>query len=350
MKLVLNIGMHKTGSSAIQESFRSFARGGHAYLDIGNPNHSAIYATMFMDKPEDYAAHRKNTRDPSQVAEIKAKFFRRIEKFVKKQPTDITLLSSGEDLVLLQQRELEKLRDWAEALFDEIEIIGYARPPVSFMTSSLQQRVKGGVKWKIDKLYPNYRDKFEKFDSVFGRDRVTLVKFDRATLHAGDVVLDFARRAGVDLRPEDVISANESRSLETTAALNAQRVLGRGWLNYPGSPRDNSALVTALRALGTGKIVLHPETMAAVVARHKDDLDWMAARLGVDFVDTPSADAAHDPNAIRTEEDFLTIASGQLPQILDLIRAEAGDRQVDPQIVANAVDMLLDLIRTRPKA
>ncbi|MFN7003887.1 MAG: hypothetical protein ACK4NW_10725 [Roseinatronobacter sp.] len=350
MRLVLNIGMHKTGSSAIQQSLHGFERNGVSYFNIGLPNHSAIFATMFMPNPESYGAHRKNTRSLEDVHELRDKFFRRSAKLRRKLDGFHTVIGSAEDLVLMDVPTLIALRDWAENNFDDIALVGYVRPPLSFMTSSLQQRVAGGVGWSFRKLYPHYRDKFEKFDTIFGRERVTLVKFDRATLHAGDVVLDFARRAGVDLRPEDVISANESRSLETTAALNAQRVLGRGWLNYPGSPRDNNALVTALRALGTGKIVLHPETMAAVVARHKDDLDWMAARLGVDFVDTPSADAAHDPNAIRTEEDFLTIASGQLPQILDLIRAEAGDRQVDPQIVANAVDMLLDLIRTRPKA
>lgn len=349
MRLVLNIGMHKTGSSAIQQSLHGFERDGVSYFNVGPPNHSAIFATMFMPDPESYGAHRKNNRSLGDVHELRDKFFRRSARLLRNRTAFHTVIASAEDLVLMDGPTLVALRNWAQDNFDEIMLVGYVRPPLSFMSSSLQQRVAGGVGWSFGQLYPHYRDKFEKFDTIFGRERVTLVKFDRKTLHAGDVVLDFARRAGANLRPEDVISANEARSLETTAALQAQRVLGRGWLNYPGSPRDNNALVTALRELGTSKIVLHPDTMAAIVARHKDDLDWITERLGVAFVDSPAPDAAEAPNVIRCEEDFLSIAAGQLPQILDLVRREVGTRQVDPQIVANAVDMLLDLIRSRPK-
>jgi len=347
-RLVVNIGMHKTGSSAIQQSLKSWARGHGAYLNLGPPNHSAIFATMFMAAPETYGAHRKNNRSTEEVHDLRDKYVRRMHKAVAALPGAETLLASAEDMVLMDAAALTALRDWAEATFDDIRLIGYVRPPVSFMTSSLQQRVAGGVPWTFRRLYPGYRDKFEKFDQVFGRDRVTLVKFDRTTLHQGDVVLDFTHRAGVAFDKADVVSANESRSLETTAALQAQRVLGRGWLNYAGSPRHNNALVTALRGLGRRRIVLHPDTVNAIVAEHQADLDWITARLGTDFVDAPAPDAASAPDVIRSEDDFLAIAAGQLPQILDLIRAEAGARQVDPQIVANAVDMLLDLIRARP--
>lgn len=159
--------------------------------------------------------------------------------------------------------------------------------------------------------------------------------------------MDFTYRAGVDFRKDEVISANESRSLETTAALQAQRVPGRGWLNYAGSPRHNNALVIALRTLGTSRIMLHPDTVNDIIAAHKDDLEWITARLGVPFVDAPAPEAATASNVIRTEEDLLAIAAGQLPGILDLIKAEAGTRKVDPRMVAQAVDMLLDLIRGR---
>jgi hypothetical protein len=351
MKLVLNIGMHKTGTSAIQQSLGRFDRDGVRYLPLGHPNQSAIYATMFMAEPHTYGAHRKNSRSPADVAALRDKFSQGYEEAIAKARADgiEVLMSSAEDLVLMSEDTLARLRDWAEARFSDVVLVGYARPPVSFMTSALQQRVAGGVKWTFRNLYPGYRERFESFDRVFGRDRVILKKFHRDRLKNGDVVQDYAAHAGLEISPDEVISDNQSRSLQSTAALQAQRVLGRGWLRYPGAPADNHKLVDRLRGLGTDKIVLHPDVVTRIVGANQDDIDWITDRLGVDFVDAPAPGAENSPGVIAGQEDFLHIAGQQLPGVLDLIKAEVGTREVDPQIVAQAVDLLLDVIRDTPK-
>lgn len=351
MKLLLNIGMHKTGTSAIQQSLGRFDREGVRYLRLGHPNQSAIYATMFMADPKTYGAHRKNNRNAAEVEALREKFSSGYEEALQEARDDgvQVLMSSAEDLVLMDEDTLTRLRDWADERFSEVLLVGYARPPVSFMTSALQQRVAGGVKWTFRNLYPGYRDRFEGFDTVFGRDRVVLKKFHRDHLKNGDVVQDYVAHAGIGFPPEEVISDNQSRSLQSTAALQAQRVLGRGWLRYPGSPADNHALVDRLRGLGDDRIVLHPDVVQRIVGANQDDIDWITDRLGVDFVDAPAPDATEKPGVISSQEDFLKIAGQQLPGLLDLIKTEVGDREVDPQIVANAVDLLLDVIRDTPK-
>ena len=347
MKLVLHIGMHKTGSTSIQKTFDNYARGGIYYLGFFNPNHSALYPTLFMENPEKYGAHKKNNRSMAEVEELKARFSKKIETFIDGLPDDATVVSSAEDLIMLKASELKALKAWAEKRFSQIHVIGYVRPPASLMTSSIQQRIVGGVKSQFSDLYPRYRQKFERFDDVFGRENVELVKFDKASLMHGDVVRDFAARIGADLPPTEVETANESRSLETTAVLYAQRALGRGWMKYPGSPRDNNTLVSRLKSLGGGKIVLDPDVMAEILAEQADDLDWITERLGGDFSDVGKKAPAEGQALIGKADDFLSIAAGKLPEVLDLIKAEAANREVDPQIVANAVDMLLDVIRDK---
>lgn len=350
MRLLLNVGMHKTGSSAIQQSLKSYDRDGVRYLPILHPNHSSLYATLFLENPESYPAHRKNSRTSDEVAAIKDKFSKAFEKAIgnARRSGITTLISSGEDVSNLDEGSLIRLRDWADERFSEVALIGYVRAPASFMASALQQRVKGGLPVKMGALYPNYRERFEKFDNVFGSERVTLVKFDRSVLFEGDVVLDFAQRAGASLRADDVVSDNLSRSLETTAVLYAQRNLGRGWVRYPGSPRDNNQLVTALESLGDSRITLHPDRVRKILQMHADDIAWISERVGTSLDDTP--ETKNVESAISKPDDLLELSKGHLPAILDLIKTEVGTKDVPPQVIANAVDMLLDVIRENNNA
>lgn len=343
MKLVLHAGMHKTGSSSIQKSFATYDRGGVAYLQVGHPNHSGLHFTAFAKAPHRYRAHVKNKRSEEEVAALRARFRERITAacLAARERGVHTLLSSGEDLSVLRRPGLRELRDFFAPLVSEIEIIAYLRPPASFMRSALQQRVVGGQGCKLADLYPQYRSRFEKFDEIFGAAAVTLIKFDRAQLHEGDVTLDFARRVGADMGREEVAHMNESRSLEATALLFAQRRLGRGMESYPGAPQDNQRLVQSLSRIGEGRIHLSPEGLAPILEAHRADLDWVSARLGQPFADAPEP----HPQAIGAPRELLDIAAGQMPALMRRIAEETPDLPVEPELVARAVDLLHDILR-----
>ncbi|MBL4811684.1 MAG: hypothetical protein JKX69_04825 [Rhodobacteraceae bacterium] len=345
MKLILNIGMHKTGSSSIQQSFAKYESEKAKYLQLGHPNHSATLMTMFMAHPEKYHAHRKNRRSIDAITELKAKFWRRFESFVAQADVP-TILSSAEDVSIMDEGDLQSMRQKLESTFSQITIIGYARPPASFMSSAVQQRIAGGVNWNANSLYPNYQSRFEKFDNVFGKKNVVLTKFSRDTLLNGDVVQDFAAKAGVKIRLDQIVQDNPGRSLEASSVLFAQRSLGRGYQNYNRAPVHNKRLVDVLRTLGSQPVRLHGDLVGPILAKHTDDLKWISERLGCDFTDQPSK----DPQAIRSEADLHMIAANHLPEVLTLIANELKNAPTDPKITANAVDMLLDVIRAKDPA
>lgn len=344
MKFILNIGMHKTGTSAIQQSFSGFFSDHAAYLDMPNPNHSAILMTMFMENPQNYSDHNKNMRSAVEVEALKTKFTRRFLKFCAMN-SGKDVVSSGEDIINLPEDKLREMKEWLSVVFDDFLIIGYVRPPISFMVSSLQQRVAGGINAiKPEQMYPNYRQKFEKFDNVFGKDRVLLTKFDRGSLLDGDVVLDFASKADVEFSKKDIVVANVGRSLEATAVAYVQRSQGSGFGRYPKSPRDNSAFIQKLSELGTSKIKLHTNFVEDVLQHHKADLDWVTERLGVDFIDSACSDA----DALQSLDHLREIAASHLPQITRLLADEAADDIVkDPQLVADTADILKRIIRAK---
>lgn len=351
MKLVLNIGMHKTGTSAIQQTLSKYDQDGVRYLEIGHPNHSGLYSTLFMREPWKYHAHKKNERSEAQVQEIRSKFQIRLKEVLEKFSKDkiTTVLSSAEDIVLMDMETLANLRNWCEQNFEYITLVGYARPPISFLTSAIQQRVAGGVNWNFSTLYPNYRELFEKFDLVFGQARVKLRRFHSDSLYKSDVVCDFLSYADVEFDASSVKKENQSRSLQATATLHAQRTLGRGWKNYPGSPIHNRALVGRLQKLGSDKIVIDEAVAQKFTESHKHDLDWISERVGENLYEKPNNTLANKNNAISSKDDLLKVAGRQLPGLLDIIKEEIENDSVDPKIVADVVDILLEIIKQKSR-
>lgn len=141
--LVLHIGMNKTGSTSIQESLANYNDKGSAYLQVphGGANHSLIYNTLFRDNPRTYYRHARSKRDAFYIDNLQKKFTTDIESFLTTASAQ-TIISSGEDITRLSQSELKRLKRYFNGHFLKIQIFGYVRPPVSFMSSALQQRIR----------------------------------------------------------------------------------------------------------------------------------------------------------------------------------------------------------------
>lgn len=349
MRFVLNIGMHKTGSSSIQGTFADYDVGSKRYLSVGHPNLSGLLSTLFLTTPENHQTHRRNMRGPRDVAQLRDQFHGKVDAFLDGTPSDATVFASAEDLCLFDHEEVERLARWTQTRFDDVTIVGYARPPHSFMSSAMQQRIAGGVPWSARQLFPRYRDRFQPYDDVFGRGRVELVKFAPDALVDADVVIDFADRVGLERGSYAISRANEGRRAGTIAALLSHRVHVGQPSRYPGSPRDNSTLVDLLRALGGERLEIAPEVAAAVASSRLADLDWISERVGdPDFNDIPTvSETPPKPGTLRIadKEDLLARAAAELPAVLRLA-ADYAVREQDPKLTAMAVDLLLQMIRS----
>jgi hypothetical protein len=341
----VHIGMHKTGSTSIQMTFDGYASDTLVYPDLGNPNQSAILSTIFKSEPETYSGHRLNNRSREAVLALRDEYRSRLDRAVADAP-DRNMLLSGEDLVLLEQDELDALRRYLLAHFAAVEVIGYVRPPASYMASALQQRAVGGANVQFAHLYPKYRQLFEKFDVVFGRDNVTLVKFDRQSLVCSNVVLDLASRIaepGDDLK---VVDANFGRSLEATSVIVAQRRFGEKTLANKRDLRDNKHVVQTLEPLGSSKIALHRDFVERVLDAQQADLAWIENRLGASLAEQ----LAEDDTALRTPQDLFEISGRQVPALGELIASEMAKAEADPVLAAQAVDFLYRIVAARNRA
>jgi hypothetical protein len=315
---IVHIGMHKTGSSSIQRSLQNFEDAKFLYADLGeDPNHSLAVYTVFATNPEKHHLHRSAGRGPVAVREYADQVRSMLERSAA-AARGRTLVISGEDIGVLNQNELKALREFLEARFDNITIAGYIRPPASFMASSFQQLVKtASARWfDPQQLYREYQRSFGGFDSVFGRDRVKLWKFDPKSFPGACVVQDFGRRLGIAIPKRRIVRVNESLSRGAVSALYTYAkfgsALGAQSMRGPEGMRIGVALGD-----GADKFRFSGDLVRSVLNQKREDIAWMEARLG----ETLHEETAPSSDDVRDEQDLLRPD----PTVVQKLRSLLGD-------------------------
>ena len=326
MRAVIHAGMQKTGSSSIQQTFSTLEVPGWYYPAlIPNGNHSSAWITLFEDDPETAIGHALAGLTADDMARRRARWSAELDRELA--AGNRHLLISAERVSKTSSVAAVRARDWLSRWSADITVTAYVRPPVSFMASAFQQVVNGRGESRIGGagFWPNYRERFEKLDTVFGRENVRLRLYDRTTLLGGDVVLDLAQELGVTLSPEQVVRANESVSLEATALLFVQRRWGRGYVGgFPGAPRKNNQFVAAVSRIGSSRLAFSPELVGPWLERNRSDVDWIEERLGCAVLDAPRTSG----RLVSSEDDLLEIALENAEEVAALVgdeRSTDGD-------------------------
>jgi len=330
-RCVLHVGMYKTGTTSIQQSLRNFEDERFVYANYGgHPNHTrALFALLGLDHPESPAPGGRET----------AKALARFRQCMA-AARGRTLVLSGEGIVALPPAPLVRLREILHERFDEIAVIAAVREPVGFMTSAFQQRVKRQHRDHIQMLkYRSYRNTFRKFDDVFGRQNVTLWKFDPATYPGGCAVRDFCTRLGIALPESRIVRLNSSISREALGLLFIYRKLGRAFGSTTMRGGQNFRLEQALLPIGRTRVRFHPDALQPVLGKNLEDIEWMEARLGQSLRDELGAPR---PGDIRDESDLLVPDPGAVDELLAQLgkAAPRGNRGESPEDVVRLVHAL----------
>jgi hypothetical protein len=348
---VIHIGMPKTGSSAIQESLclGTMKLQEHEYLKLGSDcNHSPTLYTIFMDMNylSQYHWHRNAGRSVEDIERLRESFRQLLHGALENAQRSKVILS-GEDLFHFDLGATERMKAMLDDYCASYQIIGYVRPPVSFMNSAFQQIVKHGAasdfNTSIDIVYQFYRGKLEKFDLVFGRENVKYIKFDPSTLYQQDIVQDFARQISETIPAGSSKRVNDAISLEALAVLYIQRKYGSGYGAYTGSSVVNARLIDALNGLGgTTRLRFATSLLSSILDRHRDDIRWMEERLGGPLLDMPTDEGF----AIASEQDLIQFGLAQRDRIVELIARMDKQMEPTPAYVAGLVDGLMGRLKT----
>ena len=340
LRLFVHFGIHKTGSSSIQQTLLSNADAlrPFRYLSFGRANSSGLINRAF-GRDETGRSIRALSRTALAAA-------------LKVTPrSDIGLLSA-EAICHLRPDELTDFHGFLADQGADPVFMGYLRDPVSYTRSAFQQviKTKPPPAWpfsarKADMRW-NYHRIVDQLDELAGPDRVHVFPFERDLFPQGDVVRHFLDQAGIDPEGLTIQRVNESLSMTAVKALYSYRSLRMARDADINSKTTREAFIARLATLGGPAFRFSPEIDAAIAAANTHILDWSEARLGRRL----ALPVRKDDDGIRGEADMTRFSEEDLARLQALARAEglAGlPAGVTPDTAAEAVADLLHALRLK---
>ena len=321
---IVHIGMHKTGSSSIQVTLdKKFKSQETCYFNLAKANHSRLILSLF-------SKHKKTIAEHDNAVTMKM-MLENIENCPGQR-----MILSGEGIVKLTEEELKAFKDFLYQYFEKITIVAYVRSPGSFMVSAFQEIVKAGTyHFKLEKVYPNYRNKFKKFDLVFGRENVHFWKFDPKSFTEGDVVTDFCHKIGININLSSVIRVNDSLSMEAFSLLYLYGKYGSG-IPIP----NKGKIFSILQKIGKRKIQISPHLLNPIIEKNAKDISWMENRLG----ETLNENINSSLNDIKSEKDLLSVDSETLEALKDILKFEYVSPDLNTDNAGEALALFSALI------
>lgn len=206
MKCILHIGTPKTATTLLQkwlyENKDALSDQSVALTRTFRTSNNRFLATIFQDKI-DKIGRMKGFYDQEGRNHFKAVLTKRFKiEFDQLCKRHHTIIFTSEHLYrnLKNVEELRALKEWLLQWFDEIQLICYVREQGSLLKSRYSNKMKGGLTddmlsfaKHIDDNYSfyNYLLAFQKWESVFGKDALTLRIYDQDRFVEGDIRLDF---------------------------------------------------------------------------------------------------------------------------------------------------------------
>ena len=284
-KVVLHVGLHKTGSSAIQETGarnrNRLEEAGYYYPEFGDTrwsNHSVPLCLLFMNNPEWNHTVKGIFPEHCLREDAKTQIKQALLDELHDNPQK-NVLFSGEDVSLLTVEELHKLKAFinSELEVEEISVIVYVRHPVSFALSNAQEWVRACKKTLSEVLslgnLLQASTKIQRLQEVFGVKPINVYDFDSVIGEFGDVSRHFYDKLGVPTGDLEFLRPNESMPLEKILVLSAlikeSQELARASLKV--IPNEGSKL----------RPTVHSATVALEGA--KQDTEYLAREFGIKY-------------------------------------------------------------------
>jgi hypothetical protein len=330
-RIIVHIGLDKTGSSSLQHTLFRTEIPGVTYIRLGAANPSHPILLIFEPDFTKQAEQTKNVTGGTVTEERRALMAKHLNDRLGAVPADSVAVISAESIPTMSVEGMEALKNCLAGYFDQIDVIGYVRPPVSYVQSRFQHGVRTGRKKNFDVGF-GYKDRLTSIDSVFGKDNVTLIKFDRSELLEGDIVKDFVKRAGSTISSKEIVTANESMSLEAMAVLFLCNIYG-----HKVTPKRHRLLLeNELGDMGSHKLKFSAKFLAPVLENRRDDIEWVEKRLGVPFLDT----TADGPDTLSDQDGLIQIALAQETEVLKRLAAHISKPNAADAHKASAVRIL----------
>lgn len=286
----LHIGLHKAASSSIQATLSQASSQlevrGYSYPAFGSIfspriiNHSIPLYSLFCRDPYQYHINVKRGLTKEQVDKSNDGY----RDILKRNLTNFErVVISGEDISVLHEEGLENCKSFFLNEGFALKVLILVRKPLAFVTSSAQERIRGGNYIEDKALFSGRSSQIAVIKQVFG-DLAEFVPFEIACLHENGPVGFFLDWIGIaDQEDIKFVKSNESMSNEAARVINyinrQEPLLLEGKLNPKRTLRD----VDLLRELPGNKFHISRQEMKSNFGRLHDENEKLVHLLGSEF-------------------------------------------------------------------
>ena len=265
-KLVLHIGAHKTGSTAIQRFLhhRKTALLARNWMFCTPQGHPPNWGFMFKVIPKQLGA--RFTLGPSALAQLLAE--------IDAGHQDVIL--SAEDLFFLDAPEIKTFAIAIESRFSDISIVCYLRRQDQMALSQWAQGgrtvqsalIFGNADNPLPKLTPfvrrylDFAARLNDWQIAFPKAQCITRVYDRDTFPNRDIVVDFLGVTGIDLKP-------------VTAPAEANVALGASTVRFLYLLRDAGISQADIRRMLQSSQI--PVTSDKILPSRQEAVDFVAA-------------------------------------------------------------------------
>lgn len=329
-EIILHIGMHKTGTTSIQNTIYHpsnkgvFNKNGIKYieeLEISN----WVFESMFKNKPEECLQNINYGFTMEEILENNAKAK---ELVIKKLNESEKLLITSENIMVLSEDELANLKAFfVENANDDVEfkVVIYVRNPVSYFTSLFQQHLKmpfrKDVYSDLGILHSQYIY-LENPVKVFGKESVLVYSFEDACKHKFGLAGCFFELIGFsedDLCRLTYIRENDGMSQE---ALNIITFINKREPLYVNNKLNKKRTYwdfIELSNIKGSKFYLENYKIENNINNIKENLLYLKKEYGIDYTNLEKELEKNKP--IENEFDELSVLNAYL-LCSDFVRSE----------------------------
>ncbi|WP_138468050.1 hypothetical protein [Poseidonocella sp. HB161398] len=312
MQLVVHAGMHKTGSSSIQETFSKLSHPGISYAPFESSNHSGVFKfiTYDFDDESDLRKIGNSSLTREKLDRLKLENTRIFRKFLEN--SEGTGIFSAESISNPgSERHIETFAKIIESHNVPTKVIIYVRAPRSHMESAFQQMVKEGRLGRLypSRLWPKYRARIDALDAAFGRNNVTVRAFQPENFLDGNVVRDFADFVGCKIESADIVRTNESISAEALALTFLEQNAKPS--DRSNSTQENAKFIDRISSIGNSRLRFSDSLMAPILEENSEDLTWIESRVGHRLQESEPK----NPIEISSESDLIELGVAQFDRL-----------------------------------
>jgi hypothetical protein len=303
-EIILHVGMHKTGTTSIQNTLSNttnnklLEKKDYLYPLSWPNNHSIPIFSAFCEYPENYHINIKKGYSITEITDINKRYLESLKMEIAKREQS-KLIISGEDISVLSIDNLNSLKKYLKSISTNdvsIKVVVYVRNPVSWSTSVIQQRIKGGTTYQnsLIGLRADLKNYFiniiNKFIQVFGKESINIYTFEEAIKHKYGPVGYFLSTLGFsnqEISQFNIIKANESISFiaaDILSFLNEKiPVIKDGKLDAKRTPNDFSYFSVIKGPKFDLPFTIKKELFQCC----QDDIKWLNENFGIDYLKLP---------------------------------------------------------------